>query len=62
MPGLYPDQSLETALRQISDRPFLPVVHRANPGMLMGIISVADMIAAYRKAGVEHPYHELQAR
>ncbi len=62
MPGLYPDQSLETALRQIGDRPFLPVVHRANPGMLMGIISVADMIAAYRKAGVEHPYHELQAR
>jgi CIC family chloride channel protein len=62
LPSLYPDQSLETALRQITDRPFLPVVHRANPGMLIGIISVADVIAAYRKAGVDHPYPELQPR
>jgi CIC family chloride channel protein len=62
LPALHPDQSLETALRQISDWPFLPVVHRANPAILMGIISVADVIAAYRKAGVEHPDHELQAR
>ena len=30
--------------------------------MLMGTISVADVIAAYRKAGVEHPERELQTR
>jgi CIC family chloride channel protein len=62
LPALHPDQSLETALRQISDWPFLPVVHRANPEILMGTISVADVIAAYRKAGVEHPDQELQTR
>lgn len=60
IPALYPDQSLETALRQISDWPFLPVVHRADPAMLIGIISVQDVINAYRKAGVEEPEDELQ--
>jgi len=60
IPALYPDQSLETALRQISDWPFLPVVHRADPAMLIGIISVQDVINAYRNAGVEEPEDELQ--
>jgi CIC family chloride channel protein len=60
IPALYPDQSLETALRQISDWPFLPVVHRADPSMLIGIISVQDVINAYRKARVEEPEDELQ--
>jgi CIC family chloride channel protein len=55
LPAVYPDQSLETALRQISDWPFLPVVHRANSGMLLGIVSVSDVISAYKKAGVEQP-------
>ncbi len=60
IPALYPDQSLETALRHISDWPFLPVVHRADPAMLIGIISVQDVINAYRNAGVEEPEEELQ--
>jgi CIC family chloride channel protein len=61
IPALYPDQSLETALRHISDWPFLPVVHRADPAMLIGIISVQDVINAYRNAGVEEPGDELPA-
>ena len=60
IPALYPDQSLETALRHISDWPFLPVVHRADPAMLIGTISVQDVINAYRNAGVEEPEDELQ--
>jgi CIC family chloride channel protein len=60
IPALYPDQSLETALRHISDWPFLPVVHRADPAMLIGTISVQDVINAYRDAGVEEPEDELQ--
>ncbi len=59
IPALYPDQSLETALRHISDWPFLPVVHRADPAMLIGIISVQDVINAYRNAGVEEPENTL---
>jgi CIC family chloride channel protein len=59
IPALYPDQPLETALRHISDWPFLPVVHRADPAMLIGIISVQDVINAYRNAGVEEPEDRL---
>ena len=59
IPALYPDQPLETALRHISDWPFLPVVHRADPAMLIGIISVQDAINAYRNAGVEEPEDRL---
>ena len=51
----------DRALRQISDWPFLPVVHRADPAMLIGIISVQDVINAYRNAGVEEPEDELQS-
>ncbi len=55
VPRLYQDQSLDVALRFIKDRPMLPVVHRGNIDLLMGVVSVADILGAYRKAGLAEP-------
>jgi len=43
------------ALRFMRDRPMLPVVHRANLDLLMGVVSVEDILRTYRKAGVAEP-------
>ncbi len=55
VPRLYQDQSLDVALRFIKDRPMLPVVHRGNIDLLMGVVSVPDILGAYRKAGLAEP-------
>jgi CIC family chloride channel protein len=55
VPRLYQDQSLDVALRFIKDRPMLPVVHRDNLDLLMGVVSVEDILRAYRKAGIAEP-------
>jgi CIC family chloride channel protein len=52
LPRLHPDQPLDTALRQIGDWPLLPVVHRADSRRLEGVISLADILRAYRRPGV----------
>ena len=48
LPTLHPDHTLDTALREIHDWPLLPVVHRANPYELLGVISLDDILKAYR--------------
>jgi CIC family chloride channel protein len=50
VPDIHPDQPLEFALREIGDWPYLPVVHRANPAKLVGVISLADIVERYRKS------------
>ena len=50
LPRLHPDQPLYVALRQIGDRPFLPVVHRADFHRLQGVVSLSDILTAYRAA------------
>jgi CBS domain containing-hemolysin-like protein len=55
VPRLYQDQSLDVALRFMKDRPMLPVVHRGNLDLLMGVVSVEDILRAYRKAGLAEP-------
>ena len=50
LPRLHPDQPLYVALRQIGDRPFLPVVHRADFNRLQGVVSLSDILTAYRAA------------
>jgi CIC family chloride channel protein len=47
-PILHPDQPVELALRRMGDRAFLPVVHRADPTQLIGIISIEDVLRVYR--------------
>ena len=52
LPRLHPDQSLDLALRLMRDAPFLPVVHRADARRLLGVLSLDDILAAYRRASV----------
>ena len=49
MPQLYPDHSLEVALRHISPWPFLPVTHRANARKVVGLIALNDVLKAFIK-------------
>jgi CIC family chloride channel protein len=49
LPVLYADQRLDTALELIADYPVLPIVHRANPRQLVGTISLAHILASYRR-------------
>ncbi|MGH9444202.1 MAG: chloride channel protein [Terriglobia bacterium] len=51
LPWLHPDQSLDTALRLIAGRPFLPVVSRVNPERLQGVIAITDILEVYGQAG-----------
>jgi len=50
LPRLHPDQPLDIALRLMRDAPFLPVVHRADARRLIGILSLEDILATYRRA------------
>ena len=47
MPQIYPDNRLEVALRHISPWPFLPVMHRADPGKLVGVVALQDIMKAF---------------
>jgi chloride channel protein, CIC family len=52
LPRLHADQSLDLALRLMRDAPFLPVVHRADARRLVGLLSLGDILAAYRRASI----------
>ncbi|HLK31785.1 MAG TPA: chloride channel protein [Terriglobales bacterium] len=54
VPLLHPDHPLDTALRHIYDWPLLPVVHRADPAQLQGVVSLPDILNAYRRATGDH--------
>ena len=47
LPSLYPDLPLDSALRFIQSYPIIPVVNRANPQKLEGIISSQSVFAKY---------------
>jgi CIC family chloride channel protein len=47
-PYLYPDQSIDLALTVLRERPFVPVVHRADPRRLMGMVALDDILRVYR--------------
>jgi CIC family chloride channel protein len=55
VPRLHPDQPLDLALRLLRDAPFLPVVHRADARRLIGVISLDDILGAYRRASASNP-------
>ena len=63
IPYVYPDHRLDTALRLMGEWPFLPVVHRANLQQLLGVISLDDVMRAYRGAGTarNHEGVEMEA-
>ncbi|MBS1852488.1 MAG: chloride channel protein [Acidobacteria bacterium] len=53
LPSLFPDLSLEVALRHIYQAPLVPVVHRADPNRLVGVISREDVSRKYQQANLE---------
>ncbi|MGB6200890.1 MAG: chloride channel protein [Candidatus Acidiferrales bacterium] len=46
---LHADQPLELALRFLRDSDYLPVVHRAEPRTLLGVVSLANLLTSYRR-------------
>jgi CIC family chloride channel protein len=53
VPRLHPDQPLELALRFLRGAESLPVVHRAEPRTLLGVLSLASLLTAYRRASAD---------
>jgi len=47
LPSLYPDLPLDSALRFVQSCPIVPVVNRANPQKLEGIVSSQSVFAKY---------------
>jgi CIC family chloride channel protein len=47
LPRLYPDHSLDVALRYLGAYPLLPVVSRAHPEQIEGILTLDDIHRAY---------------
>ena len=58
VPIVHPDNPIDLPLRRLGDLPFLPVVHRAHPDRLVGIVSREDVLRTYTKTGQSHaaPY------
>jgi CIC family chloride channel protein len=50
LPILHPDQRLDDALRFIQGHAVLPVVSRAGPRKLEGVLSLPDILTAYQRA------------
>jgi hypothetical protein len=50
LPHFYPDQPLHFALSYLYEWPAIPIVHRANPQKLEGVLKLADALRAYRAA------------
>jgi CBS domain-containing protein len=51
LPHAHPDQPLDHALRVLGDAPLLAVVSRADLAKLEGVVSLADILNTYRRAG-----------
>jgi CIC family chloride channel protein len=54
VPIVHPDNSIELPLRKLGSWPFLPVVHRAFPDRLMGIVSREDVLHALAETSDEN--------
>jgi chloride channel protein, CIC family len=47
-PYLYPDQSLADAMSIMRDWPIAPIINRADPQTLEGVVALADILRVYR--------------
>jgi CIC family chloride channel protein len=50
LPIIFPDEALDEVLRWTGDWPVLPVVNRANLGKIEGVLTLPDILHAFRKA------------
>jgi chloride channel protein, CIC family len=53
LPVLFRDQSLEDALHAVGDWPAVPVVSRADLSKLEGVVTLAEILRAFRNASIE---------
>lgn len=53
LPLIFPDESLEEVLRWAGDWSVLPVVNRADLGKLEGVLTLPDILKAFRAAAAE---------
>jgi chloride channel protein, CIC family len=53
LPVIFPDESLEEALRWAGDWTVMPVVNRADLGQLEGVLTLSDILRAFRNAAAE---------
>jgi CIC family chloride channel protein len=47
LPVVYPDETLDAALRRLGSRPHLPVVDRSDEDRLLGVVGLADIHRVY---------------
>jgi chloride channel protein, CIC family len=50
LPMIFPDESLEEVMRWAGDWPVLPVVNRGDLGKLEGVLTLPDILSAFRNA------------
>ncbi len=55
VPRLHPDNPLEVALRYVYEWPIVPVVHRADLNKVVGVVSLHDVLEAYRQFSEPEP-------
>lgn len=53
LPLIFPDEALEEVLRWTGDWPVLPVVNRADLDKLEGVLTLSDILHAFRKAAAD---------
>jgi chloride channel protein, CIC family len=53
LPLIFPDESLEEVMRWAGDWSVLPVVNRADLGKLEGVLTLPDILKAFRAAAAE---------
>ena len=53
LPLIFPDEPLNEVLRWTGDWSVLPVVNRADLGELEGILTLADILLAFRRAAAD---------
>ena len=47
---IFPDEALEEVFRWAGDWPVLPVVNRGDTGKLEGVLSISDILDAFRQS------------
>src|SRR5208282_1280138 len=50
LPIIFPDEPLEAVMRWAGDWPVLPVVNRGDLGKLEGVLTLPDILSAFRRA------------
>ncbi|HKN60346.1 MAG TPA: chloride channel protein, partial [Candidatus Acidoferrales bacterium] len=50
LPMIFPDEPLEAVMRWAGDWPVLPVVNRGDLGKLEGVLTLPDILSAFRRA------------